>query len=265
MPPDSVTALAEVQARKFGPSIPFAVNSSSSALKTIHIILVEDNFAESMLIQKEISKAFQSSGYHLESARTQSQALQMLNDKNFDVVLLDLTLPDATGLETLMRLQMDFLHLPVIVLTGYEDEDFALEAIGNGAQDYLVKDRVSGQILKRALQYAVQRKRLELDLHEARQQAEESNREKSNFLISASQELCAPLNTISDSAQSILLDQEPLSNKQLDGLQSIFSASDHLLSLINNILDPTKMNPQKIMIETGSVAEHDRKPFDDAK
>jgi len=251
---NQVTALADVRAKKFGPPMPPAVNSGQITEKIINILLVEDNFSDSILVQKELSHAFRGGGYHLQGVRTQSQALALLSDHDFDVVLLDLTLPDSSGLETLTRLQMDFPHLPVIVLTGYEDENFALEAVGNGAQDYLIKSKVTGQIIKRALQYALQRKRLELDLREARQQAEKANHAKSEFLTVMSHELRTPLNAIAGFTQVMLMNMEKnLSARDEDYLQSILGASDHLLTLVNDILELAKTDTHKIVVKNEIV------------
>jgi len=252
MSTNHVIALAE--ARKLKPPIPLAVNSSQTMVDNMNILLVEDNFADSILIQKELSHAFRGGDYHLQGVRTQSQALALLDEREFDVVLLDLTLPDSSGLETLTRLQMDFPHMPVIVLTGYEDENFALEAVGNGAQDYLIKSKVNGQAIKRALQYALQRKRLELDLREARQQAEKANRAKSEFLTMMSHELRTPLNAISGFTQLMMMNEDKsFSERNMDYLQSVLSASDHLLTLVNDILELAKTDARKFDIKSETV------------
>jgi DNA-binding NarL/FixJ family response regulator len=80
---------------------------------------------------------------------------------------LDLTLPDSFGLETFFKMQAEAPHLPIVVLTGVNDEELALEAVQRGAQDYLVKGHVNGDLLERALCYAIERKRAEEVLQKA--------------------------------------------------------------------------------------------------
>ena len=74
--------------------------------------------------------------------------------------LLDLNLPDNQGIETLVRVESEFPEIPIIVLTGQEDEAIAVEAVKQGAQDYLVKGTVDGNQLVRSLRYAIERKRI---------------------------------------------------------------------------------------------------------
>ena len=84
-------------------------------------------------------------------------ALNLIEQSEFDVVLLDLTLPDSRGLETCITLRSEAPHIPIIILTGLDDEALALKAMRNGAQDYLVKGQVHGDVIARAIRYAIQR------------------------------------------------------------------------------------------------------------
>jgi two-component system, cell cycle sensor histidine kinase and response regulator CckA len=97
-----------------------------------------------------------------------SEALQQLAVERFDVVLLDLSLPDSLGLETFTMLRAQALAVPVVVLTGLNDETLALEAVKEGAQDYLVKGQLEGNLLVRAIRYAIERKRAEEALRQQR-------------------------------------------------------------------------------------------------
>ncbi len=91
-------------------------------------------------------------------------AIQYLSNDRFDVVLLDLSLPDSFGLETLKKLQALAPDIPVVVLTGADDRDLALQAMAIGAQDYLVKDQLSAPLLERAIRYAIERKKAEVQI-----------------------------------------------------------------------------------------------------
>src|SRR4029077_18664374 len=93
-----------------------------------------------------------------------SIGLERLAEAPFDAVLLDLSLPDSQGLDTLVRLHAAAKDVPIVVLTGIEDEALGVRLIQAGAQDYLVKGYVTGPLLVRSLRYAAERKRAEEEL-----------------------------------------------------------------------------------------------------
>lgn len=130
-----------------------------------HILLVEDEsvFAE---ILGEILMAEGRGRFNVLIASRLSETLELLKTSNTDLVLLDLSLPDRQGLETFAAVKRSAPDLPVIVLTGLNDEEVALQAVREGAQDYLVKGQFDGRLLSRAIQYAVERKQIERKLRQ---------------------------------------------------------------------------------------------------
>lgn len=126
----------------------------------LRILLIEDSKGDSILIQKALSSAM-SEAHTIDTVGTIEDAMQALTDKEYDVALLDRTLPDAEGFNGLYSIQNIAPKLPVIFLTGYQDENVAFEAIMKGAQDYLYKDKVEGHVIRRAIQYAILRKQFE--------------------------------------------------------------------------------------------------------
>src|SRR3990172_2350576 len=110
-------------------------NSKSEAIR---VLLVEDNFAEARLIQETL-KELQTADFRIIHVDRLQKALERLSQNEIDVILLDLSLPDAQGLETVERTLTAAPHLPVVVLTGLDDEIIAANAVRAGAQDYLVK------------------------------------------------------------------------------------------------------------------------------
>ena len=92
-------------------------------------------------------------------SKTLGAALAKLDSGTFDVVMLDLSLPDADGLNTLVRTHEHAPSVPIVVLTRLDDEALAIRAVREGAQDYLVKGQVNGNLLIRAMRYATERKR----------------------------------------------------------------------------------------------------------
>jgi PAS domain S-box-containing protein len=126
-------------------------------IATRHILLVEDNPVDARLIQGLLRKA-KRQAFDIECVGDLAAALQRLVARKFDAVLLDLSLPDSEGMETFVNVQAEAPDVPIVILTGLDDEDTAVRAVGAGAQDYLMKGQVQGPLLVRALQYAIERK-----------------------------------------------------------------------------------------------------------
>lgn len=126
------------------------------------VLLVEDNPGDSLLIREELLEAF---GPELEvtAVETCRRALDALRSRDFQVVLLDLSLPDSRGLDTVEAVRRQAPDVPIVVFSGDEDQETALQALRVGAQDYLVKGKADTNLLMRALRYACERKRLEAE------------------------------------------------------------------------------------------------------
>ena len=122
--------------------------------------MLEDNPADARLIQ-ELLRDVGSARYSFEQADGLSQGIERIKANSIDVVLLDLGLRESQGIETLQYLSTFVKKLPVIVMTGLDDEITAVRALQQGAQDYLIKGQVEGATLWRSLRYAVERKRVQ--------------------------------------------------------------------------------------------------------
>ncbi|MGD0618198.1 MAG: PAS domain S-box protein [Bryobacteraceae bacterium] len=119
-------------------------------------LLIEDNPADAHLFGELLREAG-AWRLQLTHAATLAEALGRLATENFDVALVDLSLPDASGIEAIERLHDQFPGLPLVVLTGLDDEATAIRAVREGAQDYLVKGQTDGHLLLRAMRYAGER------------------------------------------------------------------------------------------------------------
>ncbi len=133
------------------------------------ILLVEDNPGDIRLIREMLKDGFRADDFVLDAVSSVAAACAHLEGKNAcDVVLLDLSLPDSHGLDTIRRIHSVAPQLPVVVLSGNADEDVAIAAVVAGAQDYLVKGHITEHLLRRALRIAGHRKSIEKNLrHEA--------------------------------------------------------------------------------------------------
>jgi diguanylate cyclase (GGDEF)-like protein len=134
-------------------------------LPPIRILLVEDDPADARLLRESLAEAL-AAQFTLEQNDRLDQALQRLDDDQFDVMLLDLSLLDSQGLDTLVRAHARAVGMPIVVLTGLDDETIAVEAVARGAQDYLIKGQISSKALARTLRYAIERQHKQAELHQ---------------------------------------------------------------------------------------------------
>jgi len=125
------------------------------------VLLVEDNPADARLLREALSDVGETQ-IELVRAGRLDEALRRLGDEEFKVILLDLSLPDGEGIEMVERLQGQASALPIVVLTGLDDDQTAVAAVRAGAQDYLVKGQIDGRLLVRAIRYAIERKHAQL-------------------------------------------------------------------------------------------------------
>lgn len=140
---------------------------------SFRVLLVEDSPLDAKLVTS-LLEAVPSPQFRVHRAEQLRTAVELLSKQPFDVVLLDLMMPDCNGLEGLERLSAYTTDLPVIVLTGVTDEGVALEALRRGAEDYLVKDvAISDSLLVRSIRYSVERKRAELEIRRLNTELEE--------------------------------------------------------------------------------------------
>ncbi len=128
--------------------------------KQINVVLIEDNRGDARLIQLMLNKAKDVS-FDVRTTERLSPGLGLLAAEDVDVALVDLSLPDSQGIKTFIKAQANAPHIPIIVLTALDNEEVAIEAVREGAQDYLVKSQVDGNLLVRAILYAIERKHSE--------------------------------------------------------------------------------------------------------
>lgn len=124
----------------------------------IKVLLIDDDPSQGRVIHTLLTTAC-SQRYELEFAKNLPDGLARLAEGKAEIVLLNLGLPESSGMETFARLHGEFPDVPVVVLTALEDDQLGLELVQAGAQDYLVKGKVSGLLLSRTVRYAIERKR----------------------------------------------------------------------------------------------------------
>lgn len=139
--------------------------------KLLQVLLVEDSASDAALLQESIL----SSGVKdlsVSVVGSLRESADHLKNNHIDATLLDLSLPDSTGLETVQRVRIVCPDMPIVVLTGVDDEKTGIEAVRMGAQDYLVKGQADGRLIARAVRYAIERKRAEREIQKAKDELE---------------------------------------------------------------------------------------------
>lgn len=153
--------------------------------RPLSLLLVEDDRGDALLVEELVADA--DIDITMAWAPSMAEADRLLTRSRPDCVLLDLDLPDANGIAALAHVAERNPNIPIVVLTGLNDEYFGVSVLASGAQDYLVKGRVEAEMLRRALLYAIERKRAELtsaDLRTSQHRAQENARLERGLLPS---------------------------------------------------------------------------------
>jgi signal transduction histidine kinase len=212
----------------------------------LQVLVVEDNAGDARLLREMFSNELPGS-FEVTHLLRMSDALIHLAKRATDIVLLDMGLPDGHGLDTVRRARAVAPGVPLIVLTGLDDEALAAEAMREGAQDYLIKGQIENRALPRALRHAIERHRMqtETDLIRTHQL-----RFKDEFLSHVSHELRSPLNAIYQFV-SILLDKlaGDLKPEQHQYLEIVLRNVKQLQAMIDDLLEVTRVQAGKLTIE----------------
>jgi signal transduction histidine kinase len=147
------------------------------------VLLIEDSPADVRAIEKMLveAAAFRPSTFKLVHASSLASGLARLVNTVFDVILLDLTLPDSQGINTISSVRSLAPKVPIITMTDVEDELLAIEAMQQGTQDYLVKGKVNGNSLARAIRYAIERQRMVAEVAQKATELQKRNTELDDF------------------------------------------------------------------------------------
>jgi len=217
---------------------------------TTNVLLIEDNPGDADLVRLRLVEG--QSPVKVNCVNRLSDGLASLTSETPSVVLLDLNLPDSHGAETFRRVMEHSPNVPVVVLSGQDDEALAMRAVHSGVQDYLVKNNLSSQHLERAIRYAVERQALLRSLEIAQKQQLEF---KNQFLSHVSHELRTPLTCIHQYV-TLLLDgiAGPVAPDQADHLKTVLKSVNQLHAMIRDLLEATRAEGGKMRIEPRCVA-----------
>ena len=210
-----------------------------------HILLIEDNLGDADLVKLRLVES--KSDVLVNCVPRLSDALACLDAETPALVLLDLNLPDSHGAETFRRIMQKAPNVPVVILSGQDDEALAVKAVHHGVQDYLVKSDITSKQLERAIRYAVERQGLLHSLDIARKQQLEF---KNRFLSHVSHELRTPLTCIHQYV-TLILDglSGPITPEQMDHLKIVLKSVNQLHAMIRDLLEATRADSGKLRIE----------------
>jgi two-component system, sensor histidine kinase and response regulator len=209
----------------------------------IAILLVEDNPADARLLKKLLAQV-KKVNFEWVEAETLEGAIAVVAKQKFDVILLDLLLPDSQGSETLKQMHKAASTVPIVVLTGLDDEDLAVEALREGAQDYLVKGEIQRSWLARAIHHAIERQRILDRLQQLNEELVRSNQELEEFAYIASHDLQQPLTAISAITQLLTMKyQDSLDARADQYIARIGEGVGRMQQLIRGLLTYARVGP----------------------
>lgn len=260
-------------------------NAPTTANSWPQILVIEDDPQDIELIRHYLSRTPRFSA-DLKVAQTISEGLEQLRENDVDVVLLDLGLPDGRGLKAFREVYAQCRQIPIVILSGLDDEEIALESLQEGAQDYLIKGKFERNLLVRAIRYAIERQHLrflkeqineelekrvqqrtlelqktlgqlqemEVQLRQSLAAEKEVSELKSRIIATISHEFRTPLTKILASAELLEANiSDWQEDKQLKFLWLIQNSADEMASIIKNVLFINKAESKKLEFQPDSL------------
>ena len=172
--------------------------------KALKILLIEDNPDDVVLLRRNLER-LPFARVEIETCQLLTDALKRLGEKNakIDVILMALGLPDSQGLDTFFKVHQQAPQTPIVVLSGEDDARLGVQAVRQGAQDYLVKGRVNGELLWRSLHYSVERMKIKEALRQASDELEVRVRERTSELAAANASLKQMVTEVSAAGEQV--------------------------------------------------------------
>lgn len=191
--------------------------------KPIKILLIEDNKEDAVII-REMLKETSNISFELKHVDRLKAGFGSLFNDSFDVLLLDLNLPDSWGFDTFIRTYDQAPELPIVIMSGFDDEDIAVKAVREGAQDYLIKGQIDGRLLARSISYAIERKETEKELMKSQKDLRELIEWHEKELLETERKL-----------QKEITEREKVESKLIDALKNVEIERSKLSILINKL------------------------------
>jgi DNA-binding response OmpR family regulator len=201
-------------------------------VEPINILLVEDNPADVYLVEKYL-KEVSAAQFALTHVERFGRALQYLEEEWFDVVLLDLSLPDAHGADMVAQMREVAPDTPIVVLTGRDDEELAVQTLREGAQDYFLKINMRSEALARVVRYAIERNRLQVEMLRLQKEFRQAEQAwiSAEIADAAVHEINSPLTLVQGITERLLQELIPGDPQRRD-LEAIREAAQRIVEIV---------------------------------
>lgn len=207
----------------------------------IQVLVIEDNPGDARLVKEALSEA-KGTRFDVHIAERLGEAIDRLGEGGIDVILLDLGLPDATGFDGITRIHAEVTTVPIVVLTGSDDEALARGAVKAGAQDFVVKGKLTSDVLVRTLRYAIDRHKTLTELSQVARRLEEANELRNEFVAIVAHDLRQPITSIIGFADTLTERWDALDDgEKIKGLQVISRSTKHLGEFIEDVLQVARI------------------------
>lgn len=205
----------------------------------IRVLLIEDNEGDARLVKEMLIDAGKGD-FELINTKDLKSGLDVLGSQNVDILILDLNLPDSAGIKSFHVAHQKFPMLPIIVMTGLNDEELGVKTVQDGAQSYILKNEVNAQLLVRSIKFAIERNKLRI-----------ANEELVNIIV---HELKSPMTVIKEGASQILdgiHGKVPL--KQKEYVKMVYDNAERLGRLVEELLDVARIDLGKMKLSFSTV------------
>lgn len=227
-------------------------DSGSVPDKLFQVLVIEDNVGDAVLLKTTLRKSFRGTKLHIVHAQTLTEALNVLKTRHFDLITVDLHLPDSLELDSVVATRKAAPLVPMIVVTGWSDREAARTALRLGAQDYIIKGSFNPQTLRWNIESAVERQQNYNRMEELRRSEVEKNQTKDQVLSMTAHDIRGPLIGVLSYLNNILKGEflEGMSPDQKRVFELMHSNCEQVLSLADDIVQARKKNLEIFSIQT---------------
>lgn len=223
---------------------------------SIDILLIEDNAGDVYLVKEQLWD-IDNFDYKIAESQYLESAIEILKEKSFDAILLDLMLPDSKGLETFFAVNRLAPHTAIIIISALSEESLALQAVREGAQDYLAKGKIQPNTLSITIQYAIERKSITEQLTRRTAELEHLNQELEAFNYAVSHDLKNPLSFIKGMSSLLLSKKrsQPLEAQDEMCIERIYKNSIRMEQIAQNLLNLSQAQRSPMSVEKIDLSE----------
>ena len=225
-------------------------------MSDINILLIEDNSGDVYLVKEQL-RDIDDFKFKLVESQYLEQALAIIEENSFDAILLDLMLPDSQGLETFYAVNQITPDTAIVVISALSEKKLALQAVREGAQDYLAKGKIAPNTLHKTIQYAIERKSVTQQLQKRTTELEHLNQELEAFSYAVSHDLKNPLSFIKGMS-SLLLSRKrspPLDAQDVMCIERIYNNSIRMEQITKNLLSLSQAQRLPMSMEDINLSE----------